>query len=125
MKIKLSKAQWEGIGKKAGWITAEQYDPKKVKAYELILNAIGGSRFRSGGSSMRDYTEFHVYDVYGEAHIQIGFDEKTGAIRIEKYYDSEFLQNEYGNVGHVVFDIENPHSTISIIKSKIEKMKIG
>lgn len=25
MKIKLSKSQWEEVGRKAGWVTAEQY----------------------------------------------------------------------------------------------------
>ena len=43
MKIKLSKSQWEGIGKKAGWITASPFTPfpPATFTYHIDLNERG------------------------------------------------------------------------------------
>jgi hypothetical protein len=36
MKIKLSKSQWEGIGKQAGWIVAQEIDNNSVRLVDTI-----------------------------------------------------------------------------------------
>jgi hypothetical protein len=38
MKIKLSKSQWEGIGKKAGWIKESQFTPFPPGTFEYHIN---------------------------------------------------------------------------------------
>ena len=36
MKIKLSKSQWEGIGKKAGWMKVSQNTTKEIRYFKRI-----------------------------------------------------------------------------------------
>jgi len=40
MKIKLSKSQWEQMGKKAGWMKESQLTPPKTPSAEDLLNEI-------------------------------------------------------------------------------------
>jgi hypothetical protein len=46
MKIKLSKSQWEGIGKKAGWMKRAQYQSKCYGCKKVLTDEKG--RYHEG-----------------------------------------------------------------------------
>lgn len=67
--------------------------------------------------------EIWFHDLYGEAYISISFNSDKNAIYIDKYYDNEFLQDEYGQVKYVPIQWDNPNTvsqTISNLKSIID-----
>jgi hypothetical protein len=143
MKIKLSKTQWEGIGKKAGWIKLAQgrmdrnelendIDKQqtlektyRTRALEELFTSIGGNRFKSSsGDIKKDHVEIRT-ETLGTAYIQVSYDEGGNAIRIEKYYDNETLQNEYGEIMNLPFKHHEPDKSkmIDNIKRIINEMK--
>lgn len=143
MKIKLSKSQWEGIGKKAGWIKLAQgrmdrnelesdinkqqiiEKTYRTRALEELFTSIGGNRFKSSsGDIKKDHVEIRT-EALGTAYIQVSYDEGRDVIRIEKYYDNETLQNEYGEIMNLPFKPHEPDKTkmMNNVKEIINRMK--
>ena len=90
------------------------------KIFDSLVN-LRGSRFESPtGQVTKDYVEFEFYDVYGEAYIQVSFSEKDHTFRIEKYYENEMAQDDYGEIVNVPFDVTNVEKTLDSINGIIE-----
>lgn len=99
----------------------------KVKAYQYIINHInkGEIHRNQNGHMMKDYVEMHVDDLAGDAWIQIGYSEwgdMEKPMYVEIYYESEFLQDEYGKIQRLPLDIEDPQKTLSQINVMIENL---
>lgn len=98
----------------------------KTQAWQTILKNLGRGSIKKSqtGQIMKDNIEMHVDDLAGDAWIQISYDEwqtPDKQIRIEIYYDSEMMQNEYGKITKVPFNIENPQESIDIINGIIRE----
>ncbi len=123
MQIKLSKNQWEAIGVKAKWLKSAQANHSSLQEFwQIVLKQIGGNKY-ADNDPLRSYSEFHMYDVYGECWVQVYYDESHNSIRMEKYYQSEFLQNEFGKFILLPIDVKNPSQMVNKIKSILEKWK--
>jgi len=68
-----------------------------------------------------NYIECDYHDV-GQAYIQVSYDRVTGAFSVEKYYEDELLQNEYGKVISVSVKSSIP-DTVVIINTAIGQVE--
>jgi len=114
---------------------------KKAQYYELsdkdqaILDIFGGlvgDPRESGGDSgrgsgrIRDKSvEYQFDDVQGLAYINVWLDFWENRIAIQLYYDSEFMDNEYGKTNYVPINYENPQETTSKVNSIVESWMGG
>ena len=116
MKIKLSRTQWETVGKKAGWIKQAQSVPpsdpqKQRKILQTIFNSLPGHT-----NQMSTYAkELPFNDTMGDAYAAISLNQDKTSIHVEKYYENEMAQDEYGEVKNIPLDWNNPNNTITTI----------
>ena len=57
MKIKLSKSQWEGIGKKAGWIRIAQPAPSMAQQIPGAFSGLAGGINDAGKAKVQEYAQ--------------------------------------------------------------------
>lgn len=92
---------------------------KRNKALKMIFDALPGNSNKA--DRITSYAkELPFYDVFGQAYLAISFNTPKDSMRIEKYYDSEFLQDEYGTVKTIPINWDNPQDTINKILSIIQ-----
>ena len=98
---------------------------KKAKAYDSIISLLPGYRFRSDRSKLNDYVEETFTSLYGEAYIQIRYDNNnpTPQLAVEIYFDRESAANEYNKTLFVPLNIKNPAETLNNVKTTITKLK--
>lgn len=119
MKIKLSKNQWENIGKKTGWLglkkeAASIISDIKVKTLLKIFNALPGQLNKT--DRITTYSkELAFNDTIGDAYISISFNTDKNAMHVEKYYENEFAQNEHGEVKLIPVHWDHYQLTIETI----------
>jgi hypothetical protein len=101
---------------------AQTTDPKILETLEDIYSALGGNRWRSpSGTVVNDYVEIRT-EALGTAYIQIRYSEIENAMVIEKYYDNENLQNEYGSTVSIPF-VPDSKQMIAKISGIVSKLK--
>lgn len=123
MKFKLSKSKWEQIGNNTGWIKKSQefawlLSPEKSKILQKIFNALPG-KLKKTNRITTDYKEIDFDDLAGQAYISMSFNSDKNSMHIEKYYESEFLQNEMGEVFSIPVNWNSPQETINKILTQI------
>ena len=126
MKIKLSKKQWEEIGKTTGWLnkTANSFglNDQQLKILEIIFNAIPGKEGKDRTTGK--ITSKEVMDeAMGTMYIQTYY-YKDEMMAVERYYDSEYLDQQYHKTIKIPINWDNPQETSSKILDTIEKLKI-
>jgi hypothetical protein len=128
IRIKLSKIQWGEIGKKAGWIKTAHIDEyKKNLNLPKIWENIPGKLTKTEKITTYSVEQLYEDPLFGTAWISISYDEwyrpNQDAFRIEKYYDLEQMQDEYGKVIFVLPNWDNPNETILKILEAINQLK--
>lgn len=121
MKIKLSRTQWQRIGKKAGWIKTSDWllSEDKTKILLSIFDALPGKLTKT--EKVTSYSKEIHDEALGMVYIQIYFNSDENAMGIEKYYENEFLQEDYGQSRLIPVNWQNPQETVKQIKFLIEK----
>jgi len=116
MKIKLSKSQWSFIGKQTGWLKLAQSVPppdpqKQRKILQTIFDSLPGHT-----NQMSTYAkELPFNDTMGDAYIATNLNQDKTSIHIEKYYENEMAQDEYGEVKNIPIQWDNPTLTITTL----------
>jgi hypothetical protein len=110
MKIKLSRRQWEFIGRQAQWHLPDNH----VKTLYKIFTELPGALNKTDRISTYS-KEIHFNDIPGDAYISISYNGEKDAMHVEKYYDNEMVQNEMGEVKLIPIDWNNPKITMSTI----------
>ena len=132
-KIIISRKEWERIGRHQKWLTAtfmpawastdQKELEKQSKAILDIFRSIGVGRLSIGDSIMNTNIEImdeSVGTFYVQAFMKSEADVPT--VTIDKYYESERMQNEYGKVVDVQIDLSNVQSSAKSIRSVIDNM---
>jgi len=99
MKIKLSKSQWELVGRKAGWMKKSQINEgakshiEKAKQLSTQAEIIEGNWENIGGNGMRKFNRVKIGDIILEGLIR----EIRGRKRknpIQTYFNNDFVDGE-------------------------------
>ena len=114
MKIKMSKKQWESIGKTAQW----QLPDNHVKTLYKIFTELPGALNKTDRISTYS-KELQFNDTPGDAYISISWNSEKDAMYVEKYYESELTQNEMGEVKLIPVNWNNYKETINTLKNII------
>jgi len=97
--------------------------PSQIKILKLIFESLPGV-LRNADRISHFSKEIPFYDLYGEAYLNLStshVDDSAQMIRVEKYYESEFLQDEYGTVKNIPINWDNPKETINTILNIIKQ----
>ena len=121
--VTISKSEWQLIGKQTGWIkkaelSYEKEEKRKSIIIRKILDSIDGER---GERSV----EIGYDDPLGESYIQASIPYDKTRIKVQKYFENEFVNNMHGMEKDIVIDFNNPMTTIEQLKETIENMKKG
>jgi hypothetical protein len=85
-------------------------DFQRIEGLDDILNNNGWS------------AELSMYDG-GECYIAISYSYWTNEFIVEKYYDSEFLNDSFGKSFRISVNLDNPDDTILKVNKAIDKCK--
>jgi len=97
--------------------------PSQIKIIKLIFESLPGD-LRNADRVPLFSKEIPFHDVYGEAYLSMSIkhvDNSAQMIHVEKYYESEFLQDEYGTVKNIPINWDNPQETINTILNIIKQ----
>jgi hypothetical protein len=94
-------------------------ESKKLQTLKSIFESLPGES-NNADRPTKLAKELAFHDAYGEAYLALSFNEERSAIRVEKYYENEFIQDEFGKVKYVMVNWEDPKETISIITNIIK-----
>ena len=100
---------------------------EEVQALMQIFRSIGEGNLTDNTHRVTDWNiEIRdEADSGGTNYIAISFDKWKGFFWVEKYYESEFMNNEYGKSSKVIPDFGNPLGTADRIRAMIQQMKVG
>ena len=99
-------------------------EEQKYRTIDQLLRGIGRGFYQSQTGRVTDnYSEFETETAYGTAYIQVHFDQKTEMIRVERYFESEFVQDEYGTAKLIPINYANPQITATAIQSTIKALQ--
>ncbi len=99
----------------------EKAQARIAKIYNQFLDELGGNRYKSG-RYFEDYTEF-TFEDNGTYYIQVVFKKDTMSIRLEKYYENEFMQDEWGKAISVPFYPDDLAKSVDVTRRGIEKLR--
>ena len=97
--------------------TLKQVKKCLMKAYKLIGRG-NWQDARVGGNPSFEFVD--EADPRGTSYIQVYYNEHDNTIGFSKYYESEFMQDEYGKDLQIPFD---PETCVESILSTVENLK--
>lgn len=106
--------------------SADEYvsEEEKSSIIRRIFEHIDVGESKSYNSE-GDSVEIMIEDLFGTAWINISYSKWykkcQSAILVEKYYEKEFVQDEYGEAIPVDIDWQNPQNTIDRINAIVKK----
>lgn len=131
--IKLSRSEWENIGRQAGWLSVFSYrvplwgDSERIseqgRQYIEILRSVGIGEFKQGSDVFSSSIEL-MDDTMGTAYIQVFMDSKseTPAVIVDKYYESELMDERLGKKVSVPIDLNDISGSANRIRQAIENI---
>lgn len=100
---------------------------KKEEIVKKIFLGFEGGRLEQGNQVSDWSREWAFYDE-GEAYVQIYFREdwetQTSYFGIEKYYNSEFMNEMLGKSMKITIDYENPENTLNQINNALKSLGV-
>ena len=93
------------------------------KALEYILNHVYGYAKNITGNVKDKSLEFRYEDAMGTAYIQTFYSEygsNPDSVGVSKYFESEYVDQEYGETKYFKINVENPASTSDQINTQIK-----
>jgi len=87
-----------------------------------IFDNMQGRRYSPMGLIVSDSVEKMVEDIQGTAYVSVSYSEFEDEIVIEKYYESEYMNDEYGRVYKVKMNYDNPQETINKVNKLIGEL---
>ena len=101
---------------------------KRSQGLKLIYDSLPGDRTKTDRIT-NDSVEKMVEDVQGTCWIQVYYREwhapGQDAIGVEKYFENEYMQDEYGKTKFVIPNWDNPQETLEQVKRAIAELEIG
>lgn len=92
------------------WGVAAQWD--RTYSHDVSIEKHDPSGIQ-GDAWIQAYHDRFNFDGYQKSHINVN-----------KYYDSEFMQDEYGRSIDVDIDINNPQMALQNVKNAIQRMDV-
>lgn len=103
---------------------AQQFTEEQYAAIRKILQASPGVFNNGNGRVTECSTEMTVNgDPGGDFYIQTHYDVRSGQIRIERYFDREAMQDQYGSSVLIPIDFGNIGATIQDIQRAVLRLR--
>lgn len=102
-------------------IAADQGETR-IDILETIFENAQGRRNSPMGIITQDSVERHVEGLVGTFYVATSYSEDKDAMVVQKYYENELAEQEYGRTVFIPLDYESPQETISKTNQVIEKL---
>jgi hypothetical protein len=120
--VKMSRADWERIGKQAGWASDEEI-ARRVK---FVNRLVGDLKQAFGGSVMDTRKAYKYFEVAsennGRMYVQVYYNADNESFGVERYYDSEVMQDEYGKSLEVPAYLNDYDKTSKEVFQKVQDL---